>query len=150
MSSGRHLEDFEVGQIFHSGARKVDATRLKEFAREFDPQPFHLDEASGRTSLFGGLVASGWHTAALTMSLLVESDLTPAGGVVGLGVDEIRWPHPVRPGDELQLEAAILEVRPSRSDPANGIVKVRMTTCNQRREPVQVAVANLLVPRRAS
>src|SRR5437016_2586048 len=121
-----YLEDFEAGQRFGGAARvRIDAERIKTFAAEFDPQPFHLDEEAASKSLFGGLAASGWHTAAVTMRLLVESDLKPAGGVVGAGFDEFRWPRPVRAGDELHVESEILEVRPSKSRPAQGLVKLR-------------------------
>jgi acyl dehydratase len=143
----RYLEDFAVGQKFGSATLRVDEERVKGFAAEFDPQPFHLD-AAARATLFGGLAASGWHTAAMTMRLLVESDLKPAGGIVGAGFDEFRWPRPVRPGDELRIETEVLEVRPSKSRPEQGMVKLRTTTLNQRNEPVQVSVGNLVVPRR--
>jgi len=99
----RYLEDFAVGQTFGSGGLRVERERIKAFAAEFDPQPFHLDEEAARGSIFGALAASGWHTAAITMRLLVESDLKPAGGIVGAGFDEFRWPRPVRPGDELYV-----------------------------------------------
>ena len=144
----RYLDDFTVGQTFGSGTLRVDANRIKAFAVEFDPQPFHLDEAAARDSVFRGLAASGWHTAALTMRLLVHSELRPAGGIVGGGFDEFRWPRPVRPGDELHLESEILEVRPSKSRPEQGLLKVRTTTFNQNSEPVQILIANLVVPRR--
>src|SRR5262249_56741616 len=117
-------------------------------AREFDPQPSHLADRAGRGPIFGGLAASGWHTAAMPMRLLVEGDLKPAGGIIGLGFDEFRWPRPVRPGDELYLTSEILEVRPSKSRPDQGLVKVRTTTFNQNNEPVQITVGNLMVPRR--
>ena len=146
--TGRYLEDFTVGQTFGSGRLSVDKERIKSFAAEFDPQPFHLDEEAARGTIFRGLAASGWHTAALTMRLLVESELKPAGGIVGTGFDEFRWPHPVRPGDELRIESEILEVRPSKSRPDQGLVKVRTTTLNQNGEVVQVSVGNLFVPRR--
>src|SRR5215831_15476283 len=114
----RYLEDFQVGQTFSGATRiRVDAEGVKRFAAEFDPQPFHLDEAAARASPFGGLVASGWHTAAITMRLLVDSDLSPAGGILGVGFDELKWPRPVRPGDELRAQSEILEVRPSKSRP---------------------------------
>ena len=145
----RFLEDFAAGQKFGSGRVRVDAEQVKRFAAEFDPQPFHLDEDAARATFFGGLAASGWHTAAMTMRLLVESDLKPAGGIVGAGFDEFRWPRPVRPGDELRLEIEVLEVRPSRSRPGQGLVKIRTTTLNQNGEPVQVSVGNLVVPRRS-
>jgi acyl dehydratase len=146
--SEKYLEDFAVGQIYRSGRLAVDRERIKRFAAEFDPQPFHLDEEAARRSIFGALAASGWHTAALTMRLLVESELKPAGGIVGAGFDELRWPRPVRPGDELQVESEVLEVRPSKSRPEQGMIKVRTTTKNQNGEAVQVSVGNLVVPRR--
>jgi acyl dehydratase len=146
--TGRYLEDFAVGQTFHSGRLQIDKERIKSFAAEFDPQPFHLDEDDARDTIFGGLAASGWHTAAVTMRLLVESDLKPFGGIVGAGFDEFRWPRPVRPGDELRVESEVLEVRPSRSRPDQGLIKVRTTTLNQNHEAVQVIIGNLVVPRR--
>jgi acyl dehydratase len=145
---GRFLEDFAVGQTFRSGRVRIDKERIKTFGAEFDPQPFHLDEEAARDTILGGLAASGWHTAAITMRLLVESDLKPAGGIVGAGADELRWPRPVRPGDELRTESEVLEVRPSRSHPDQGLVKVRTTTLNQSDDAVQVIVANLVVRRR--
>ena len=144
----RYLEDFVVGQKFGSATLRVDEERIKRFAAEFDPQPFHLDDAAARGTLFRGLAASGWHTAAMTMRLLVDSDVKPAGGIVGAGFDEFRWPRPVRPGDELRIEAEVLEVRPSKSRPDQGLVKLRTTTLNQSNEPVQISVGNLVVPRR--
>ena len=144
----RYLEDFEPGQKFASGRLSVEAARIKSFATEFDPQPFHLDENSARDSFFKGLAASGWHTAAMTMRLLVDSELEPAGGIIGAGFDEMRWPRPVRPGDELHVESEVLEVRPSTSRPEQGMIKVRATTLNQNNEPVQMFVGNLIVLRR--
>ena len=146
-----YLEDFAPGQRHVGTTRfRVDAQRVKSFAAEFDPQPFHLDEAAAEQSLFRGLAASGWHTAAMTMRLLVDSDLQPAGGIIGAGFDEMQWPRPVRPGDDLRVEVDILDVRPSKSRPQQGMVKMRTTTLNQRDEPVQVSVGNLVVPRRAA
>ena len=145
----RYLEDYAVGHKFGGAARvHVDSRQIKAFAAEFDPQPFHLDEAAAERSFFRGLAASGWHTAAMTMKLLVASDLRPAGGIVGAGFDEFRWPSPVRPGDELRVEVEVLEVRPSKSRPELGLVKIRTTTLNQNGEAVQVNVGNLLVPKR--
>ena len=145
----RYLEDYAVGQKFGGAERvRVDEARIKSFAAEFDPQAFHLDDKAARGSIFRGLAASGWHTAAMTMKLLVASDLQPAGGIIGAGFDEFRWPTPVRPGDELRVESEILEVRPSKSRPDIGVVKVRTTTYNQKGEAVQVNVGNLMVPRR--
>ena len=146
--SEKYLEDFAVGQTYGSGHLTVDKDRIKAFAAEFDPQPFHLDDEAARRSIFGGLAASGWHTAALTMRLLVEGGLKPAGGIIGVGFDEFRWPLPVHPGDELHLECEILEVRPSKSRPNQGLIKVRTTTRNQDGKAVQVSVGNLIVPRR--
>jgi len=146
--SKRYLEDFAVGQRFGSRELCIDEERAKAFAAEFDPQPFHLDEEAARHTIFGGLIVSGWHTAAVTMRLLVESELEPAGGIIGAGFDEFRWPKPVRPGDKLHIESEVLEVRPSKSRPERGLIKVRTTTLNQNGESVQVLVANLVVPRR--
>jgi acyl dehydratase len=148
--SGRYLEDFAVGQTFGSGRLRISKEQVRAFAAEFDPQPFHLDEAAAQNTIFKGLAASGWHTAALTMRLLVESELKPAGGIVGAGFDEFRWPRPVRPGDELHIESEVLEVRASRSLPNQGMIKVRTMTLNQHNETVQVQIANLIVPRRQS
>jgi acyl dehydratase len=147
-SSERYLEDFAVRQRFGSGRMRVDKERMRAFAAEFDPQPFHLDEAAARDSTFGGLAASGWYTAALTMRLLVDSELNPAGGFIGASLDECRWPRPVRPGDELHLECEVIEVRPSKSRPEQGLIKLRTTTLNQDGEAVLVHVVNMLVPRR--
>jgi len=146
--SGRYLDDFAVGQRFGSSRLTVDKEQIKSFAAEFDPQPFHLDEAAARGSIFQGLAASGWHTAALTMRLLVEGEIKPQGGIIGMGFEEFRWPKPVRPGDELRVESEVLEVRPSKSRPDQGLIKVRTTTLNQRDEAVQVNVGTLLVLRR--
>jgi acyl dehydratase len=148
--TARYLEDYAVGQRFRSGPLRIDKERIKRFGAEFDPQPFHLDEEAARHTIFGGLVASGWLTAAVTMRLLVEGELKPAGGIVGAGADEFRWPRPVRPGDELRIESEVLEVRPSKSRPGQGLIKVRTTTLNQNDEAVQIIVANLVVPRRAA
>ncbi len=145
----RYLEEFAAGQKYGGDARlRVAVERVKSFAAEFDPQPFHLDENAAGASMFKGLAASGWHTAAMTMRLLVASDLKPAGGIIGAGFDELRWPLPVRPGDELRVESEILEVRPLQSRADRGVVKVKTTTLNQRDEAVQVSVGNLFVPRR--
>ena len=144
-----YLDDLVAGQHFRgSTSLRIEEDRIKSFAAEFDPQAFHLDEAAASDSLFHGLAASGWHTAAVTMRLLVEGDFKLAGGIVGAGFDELRWPRPVRPGDELRVETEVLEVRPSKSRPEQGLVKVRTTTLNQNGEIVQISVGNLVVPRR--
>jgi acyl dehydratase len=146
----RYLEDFAVGQIFKSGRKRVDRDEIFAFAREFDPQPYHLDEEAARQSPFGGLAASGWHTAAMSMRLIVDGEFRPAGGILGVGFDELSWPRAVRPGDELHVQSEILEVRPSKSRPDRGMIRVRNTTLNQNDEVVQVFTGNLLVPRRPS
>jgi len=145
----RYLEDFAVGQVFKSGRKRVDKDEIFTFAREYDPQPFHLDEAAARQSPFAGLAASGWHTAAMSMRLIVDGEFKPAGGILGVGFDELSWPRAVRPGDELYVKSEVLEVRPSKSRPDRGMIRVRNTTFNQNDEPVQVFTGNLLVPRRA-
>lgn len=144
----QYFEDFVVGQIFNSGRLRVDKEAILAFAREFDPQPYHLDEEAARNSVFGGLVASGWHTAALTMRLLVDGEFRPADGILGVGFDELSWPRPVRPGDELHVRSEVLELRPSRSRPDRGMIKTRNTTFNQNNEAVQIFAAKLIVPRR--
>jgi len=146
--NARYFDDFQIGQSFASGTLRVDKEQIKRFASEFDPQPFHVDEVAARSTIFGGLAASGWHTTALTMRLLVSSELKIAGGLVGAGLDELRWPRPVRPGDELHLESEVIAVRPSSSRPGQGIIKMRTTTFNQKNEPVQIMIANLVVPAR--
>ncbi|MNF72926.1 Bifunctional protein PaaZ [compost metagenome] len=144
-----YLEDLLPGQRFVGNSRiLIDADRIKAFASEFDPQPFHLDEEAANSSVFQGLAASGWHTAAMVMRLLWDSEFKPAGGIVGVGLDELRWPRPLRPGDELRVESEVLEVRPSKSNPSQGMVKLRTTTLNQYDEVVQLHVANLVVPKR--
>jgi acyl dehydratase len=144
----RYLEDFAVGQRFHSETLGIDEDMIRSFASEFDPQPFHLDADAARDSMFRGLAASGWHTAAVTMRLMVESEFKPAGGIIGAGFDEFRWPLPVRPDDKLHVEIEILEVRPSKSRPDQGLLKMRATTLNQNGEAVQIMVGNLVVRRR--
>src|ERR1700691_1944155 len=127
------LEDLHVGQKFTSGTYRMDESRIKAFAAEFDPQPFHLDEAAARHSIFRGLAASGWHTASATMRLLVTSGLPFAGGLIGLG-GEIAWARPTRPGDTLRVESEILDIVPSRSKPNQAVVTVRSITFNQKGE----------------
>ncbi|MGD0024790.1 MAG: MaoC family dehydratase [Xanthobacteraceae bacterium] len=144
----QYLEDFAVGQVFASGRLRVDKEAIIAFAAQFDPQPYHLDEEAARKSVFGGLAASGWHTAALTMRLVVEGEFRPAGGILGVGFDELSWPRPVRPGDELHTKSEVLEVRPSKSRPDRGLIRVRTTTFNQNGEAVQIYTGHLLVPRR--
>jgi acyl dehydratase len=142
-----YLDDLEVGQRFTSGTCVVDAAEIKAFARQFDPQPFHLNEDAAKATLFGGLAASGWHTAAMTMKLLVDSGLPLAGGILGAG-GEIAWPQPTRPGDTLQVESEVLEITPSRSRPDRGVAVIRSLTRNHKNEVVQSLTSKLIVPRR--
>ena len=144
-----YLDDLHAGQRFTSGTYLMEEARIKEFAAEFDPQPFHLDETAAEASVFKGLAASGWHTAAVAMRLLVTGGLPFANGVVGLG-GEIAWPRPTRPGDILRVESEIIEIAPSRSKPHQGIVTVRSTMYNQNREAVYLLTAKLLLSKRAN
>jgi len=138
-----YLDDFSVGQRFISETHRVDADQIKSFAKQFDPQPFHLDEAAAQASFFQGLAASGWHTASVTMSLLVQS-MPIFGGLIGAG-GELQWPRPTRPGDVLQVESEVLEVKPSRSKPERGMITVRSVTKNQKGEEVQILTSRMLV-----
>jgi len=142
------LEDFAVGQRFISDTRAVTADEIKTFAASFDPQPFHTDEVAAKASFFRGLAASGWHTAGITMSLLVRSGMPIAGGLIGAG-GEIEWPRAVRPGDVLQVESEVLAVVPSRSRPERGMITVKSVTRNQNGEPVQVLTSKMLVWKRS-
>jgi acyl dehydratase len=144
----QYLEDFAAGQVYRSNRLPVDKGQILAFASQFDPQPYHLDEEAARKSVFKGLAASGWYTAAMTMRLLVESDFRPADGILGVGLEELSWPRPVRPGDELRVESEVLEVRPSKLRADRGVIRVRTTTFNQNDQPVQIFTGNLLVPRR--
>ena len=147
MAERFHLEDLEVGQTFTSPSREVTAEAIKAFAREFDPQPFHTDEAAAEDTFFRGLAASGWHTAAVTMRLLVDGGLPLAGGSIGAG-GEIRWPQATRPGDVLTVTSTIQAIHPSRSRPDRGMVRVRSETRNQRGETVQTLVSTVIAFRR--
>jgi acyl dehydratase len=147
MAERLYLGDLHVGQRFTSGLHTVDEDQITRFAREFDPQPFHLDHDAAKGTLFAGLAASGWHTAAITMRLLVDGGAPIAGGIVGVG-GEISWPRPTRPGDVLQVETEVVQVAPSRSRPDRGIVTIRSETRNQRGDVVQTFVAKVVVPRR--
>ena len=142
-----YFDDLHVGQRFISGIHIISDEEITEFASQFDPQPFHLDAEAAKVTLFEGLVASGWHTAAITMRLLVEGGLPIVGGLVGAGA-EICWPKPTRPGAMLRVESEIVELRPSRSRSDRGLATVRSETSNQFGEVVQVLVAKLIVPRR--
>src|SRR5258705_12084795 len=143
-----YLEDLHVGRRFMSGTHALDERQITTFASEFDPQPFHIDPEAAKETLFGGLVASGWHTAAITMRLQVDGGLPIAGGLVGLG-GQVAWPTATRPGDVLRVESEVVQVVPSRSRPDRGTVTVRSETRNQRGDVVQAATVKLLVPRRS-
>ena len=142
-----YLEDLNVGQRFVSGTHTMGAAEITRFAAEYDPQPFHLDDEAAPGTLFGGLVASGWHTAGITMRLIVAGGLPIAGGIIGTG-GELLWTKPVRPGDILQVECEVLEIVPSRSKPDRGTVVVRCITRNQHGDIVQSFMPKLVVPRR--
>jgi acyl dehydratase len=142
-----YLDDLHVGRRFTSRTHVIDEAQITAFARQFDPQPFHLDDEAAKRTIFAGLVASGWHTAAITMRLLVETGLPLEGGIIGVG-GELAWPKPTRPGDTLQVESEVLSITPSRSRPDRGMATVRSLTRNQGKEVVQELTAKLIVPRR--
>jgi acyl dehydratase len=144
---GFYFEDLEVGQRFETGTHLLDAQQIIDFAAQFDPQPFHLDAAAAKETVFGGLAASGWHTAAITMRLMVTSGMAITGGLVGAAA-EIAWPNPTRPGAILKVESEVLELRASRSRSDRGVATIRSETRNQHGETLQVLVAKLIVPRR--
>ena len=146
--SQRYFEDLKAGDRFKSVTYQVSEEEIINFAREFDPQPFHLDAAVADQTMFKGLIASGWHTAGITMRLFVQT-LNFAEGAIGLGVDELRWPNAVRPGDRLQVETEIIDLRVSRSKLSHGVVRLRNVTVNQRGEIVQTMSASALVLRRS-
>jgi acyl dehydratase len=147
MPRALYLDDLAVGDLFGTHEVTLTLEGCKAFAADFDPQPFHLDEAAGRQSVFGRLAASGWYTASLSMRLLVEGEMQIAGGLIGLG-GEMKWPRPTYPGDTLRVETEVLDVRVSESKPDRGIVTVRNRTLNQHGEAVQLAVVKMLVPKR--
>jgi acyl dehydratase len=147
MHEKSYLEDLRVGQRFVSASHTIDAAQIVAFAREFDPQPFHLDAAVATDSFFKGLVASGWHTGSLTMRLLVQGELQIAGGMIG-GGGELTWPNATRPGDTLQVHSEVMAITPSRSKPDRGTITLRSETRNQRGEVLQILTARLVVPRR--
>lgn len=147
MADKLYLEDLHVGRTFTTGSVTVTTEAIKAFARDYDPQPFHLDEDAAGDSLFGGLAASGWHTAALSMRLLVDG-LPFAGGLIGVG-GETTWPRPTRPGDTLTVHVEVLEITPSKSRPDRGMVRTRNETRNQNGEPVQISNLGIVAWRRA-
>lgn len=144
-----YLENFAPDQVYRSAAAlPLTEPDVLAFGHAFDPQPFHTDPAAAQDSFFKGLAASGWHTAAATMRLLVTQGPAIAGGIIGAGIEDLRWPRPTRPGDALSLEVKVLEVREMRSKPDFGLVRVKVTTLNQRDEIAQVMACTLVVPRR--
>lgn len=150
MSEGWYYEDFAAGQTFRSRPHRMEKDRIVAFAQEFDPQPQHLGEDAAAASQFGQLVASGWHTAAVSMRLFIADALPPiAGGGQGVALETLAWPRPVRPGDELHVQADVLAVRPSRSRPDKGLVTIRVTTANQDGEAVQTVTHTVMMPRRS-
>jgi len=144
-----YLEDLSVGDRFQSGEHAMDAAQIKAFARQFDPQPFHTDEEAAKHTFFGGLAASGWHTAAVTMKLLVESGIPLAEGVIGSG-GELQWPKPTRPGDVLHVVSEVMDITASRSKPGRSMVTMQCRTLNQRGEVLQYFSPRLLVHARAA
>jgi acyl dehydratase len=144
-----YLDDLNIGQRFTSATHTIDGAQIKVFAVQFDPQPFHTDERAAERTFFNGLAASGWHTAAITMRLNVESGPPLAGGIVGAG-GELSWPAPTRPGDVLHVESEVVEITPSRSRLDRGTIVMLSRTMNQRGEVVQILKARLVVPRRGS
>ena len=146
-ANGLYLEDLRVGQRFTSGTYRMDESRIKAFAEEFDPQAFHLDDAAARNTVFRGLAASGWHTAAVTMRLVVTGGIPFASGLIGLNA-QAEWPRPTRPGDTLHVNSEIMEITPSHSKPNQGVVTVRCVTVNQNGDPVQVLTTKILVFKR--
>ncbi len=142
-----YLEDMTVGRRFTSGKHAMDAEQIVSFARQFDPQPFHLDDAAAQGTLFGGLAASGWHTAAITMRLQVTTGLPVAGGIIGAS-GEVAWPRPTRPTDVLHVVSEVMEVSPSKSKPDRGMVTIRSETRNQDAQVLQISTVRIVVPRK--
>ena len=149
MTTHLYYEDLEVGVKFRSRDYTVTAEEVDEFARKYDPQPFHIDPAAAKDTFFKGIVASGWHTSALTMRLVVES-LPIAGGIIGAGVEELRWPNPVRPGDVIHVESEVIERRVLKSRADMALVKFSLVTLNQKGDPVQSMLPNIFAPVRGA
>ena len=146
----RYFEDYALGTTYDCGSVSIDQASIIAFAKEFDPQPFHVDLAAAAAGPFGGLIASGWHTAVLVMRLLVEQYLSEEASLGSAGLDELRWPHPVRPGDTLRARATVIESRRSLSKPDRGIIKTLVEAVNQDGRTVMRATAiNFLLVRPA-
>ncbi|BBK31326.1 acyl dehydratase [Stella humosa] len=132
----RYFEDFTTGDVYELGSRSVTKAEILDFARQFDPQPFHIDEEAAKDSIYGGLIASGWHTAAMTMRLLVDGILGDAAGMGSPGLDELRWLKPVRADDTLSARMEITSIRASESKPDRGVVNSLIQVTNQKGETV--------------
>jgi acyl dehydratase len=145
-----YFEDFKVGDTFAGGSVDVTQDAIIAYARQFDPQPFHTDPEAAKKTMFGELVASGWHTASITMSLFATSEIRIVNGIIGGGVEQLAWPRPVRPGDRLSVRSEVLETRPSQSKPDRGMIRVRVETLNQNGEVVQSFVGQLVVLKRGA
>lgn len=144
-----HFEDFEAGMVFDLGERKLSKEEIISFAREYDPQPFHTNEEAAGKSSFGGLIASGWHTASVFMRLYADAILHRAASMGSPGVEELRWLRPVRPGDTLSGSIAVLDTSPSATNPFRGTVHLSMEATNQRGETVMTMKARGLFARRS-
>lgn len=144
-----YLEDLSIGQTFTAGPYKVTQEEIIAFARQYDPQDFHTDPVKAKDTFFGELVASGWHTAALTMRMMAEATPKMEGGMVGRSIEKMSWPRAVKPGDEISLTIEVLDFRPSGSNPKRGIVRTRNTVRNQKGEPVLEMEVVMFIPRRA-
>lgn len=143
-----YFEDFKVGDTFAGGSVDVTEDAIVAYARRYDPQPFHTDPVAAKDTLFGELVASGWHTASMTMGLFATSDIRIVNGIIGGGAEQLSWPRPVRPGDRLSVRSEILETRASRSKPDRGLIRVKVETVNQNGEIVQSFIGQLVVLKR--
>lgn len=149
--AGSWLDDFTLGEVIASGEEyEITSDNIAAFAAAFDPQPIHLDAEAAVAGIFGGIVASGWHTASVSMRLIVRSEIFGGGPVVGIGIDKLRFLKPVRAGDRLQAQAEVAEIRPSKSDPSRGYLVLRITTMRHEGEPVMTQEWTVLVPRRAT
>ena len=145
-----YFEDLSLGQKFHAGPLHVTQEAIIAYAKQFDPQDFHTDPVKAKDTIFGELVASGWHTASLTMRMILEAGPTMKGGMVGRAIEKMGWPRPVRPGDELKLEIEVIDLRTSAKSPARGIMRTKNTVANQKGEPVLEMEVVIFVPRRGS
>lgn len=144
----RYFEDYTPGQVYELGTVTVSEAEIIDFARQFDPQYFHIDPEKAKSSRFGGIIASGWHTIGVTMRLYVDHFLSHVASLASPGIDEIRWPNPVRPGDILKVRVSVLEARPSGSKPDRGVVRAKIEAINQRDEQVLSMIGISILGRR--